>query len=168
MYYKVKNKEIVEKGILKKLLPGVMFAQALSLKDLAAKGVYPEPDKPEIDIETEMLDGVDVDSNGVLFWKVKDRILITLEEYQEMHREDTRAVIREISSIVSAVKNIYDPLRTGQVQFPSDFQALVNNILPYRTTVYDEIDNLTLETAKTYIVRGPLVEGFISQLKAFL
>lgn len=92
-----------------------------------------------------------------------------LEELKQQHRDMMPEVIREISQLASDIKNIYDPLRDKPQNIPPEFKQLVAMILPLHQRGKAEIEALsTVEEALAYVVRGPQVEGFITQLKTFL
>lgn len=102
-------------------------------------------------------------------WTIIPRVFPTIEESKAKHYQDLKDVTQEISSIVSSVKNIYDPLRKNLDNFPIEFENLVNMILPLRQQAISEIEALiTEQEAYEYAIRGQQVEGFIEQLKSFL
>lgn len=108
------------------------------------------------------------DAESRFEYEIIDKV-IDLDVEKQRHREDLEQTIREVSTIVSACKNVYDPLRTNPEAIPKGFRDLVSMILPLRQQAIDEIEALsTPEEAVNYVVRGPLVEQFINQLKAYL
>ena len=125
---------------------------------------------PSYSADTQYLGSLYWDEiNKIFSYRIVDIIFPTLEEIQANYKLEVSEIIQEVSIIVSAVKNIYDPLRTGEVSFPSDFIILVNSLNLMRTQAYLEIDSFTtIEEANNYVVRGEGIVNYISQLKSFL
>ena len=105
--------------------------------------------------------------NNWYTYQINDKV-IDVEAEKQKHYAVLSAVIDEISGIVSAVKNVYDPLRDTPENIPEDFKTLVRQVQPLRAVAISEIEALsTPEEAVTYVVRGPQVQGYIELLKSF-
>lgn len=108
------------------------------------------------------------DVNEVFTYSVED-IVFNLEDLKNGHRQVVKQVICEMSGLISSIKNIYDPFRTNPENIPEEFKNLLLQLMLLRDRADTEISGLaTIDEALNYVVRGPEIERYITQLKSFL
>jgi hypothetical protein len=158
--YLIENNRIIEEVILGK----IEDVSGYQYEDGWRDAIKPEIN-PLLQVYGEMY--FDEIADAVTF-EVIDKAIDITAEIQRHYRvvEDT---IREISGIISVVKNIYDPLRDAPENIPADFKTLVRQVQSLRQRAYDEIEALTTpEEVLNYVVRGPEVDGYINQLESYI
>lgn len=158
--YLIENNEIIKVVVLNTIEETLNYPY---------KDGWRDEKRPEYDPRLQTLGEKYYDpENDIVTFFVVD-LTIDLNEVKQRHYDDVTNTVKEISSIVSAVKNVYDPLRDTPQNIPPDFVTLVRQVQALRQRAYDEIAGLTTpEAAVSYVVRGPEVEGYINLLKSFI
>lgn len=102
-------------------------------------------------------------------WTITPRILLPVSDRQVELKEQLKDLIIEMSSIITAVKNKYDPFDEDKTLIPSEFKVFVKNIQQIRKRVESDIDTLaTEEVAARYNVYTDEATQLLTQLKSYL
>ena len=126
--------------------------------------------EPVYDQELQRLGEIYFDETKKVFtYPVIQRDFGSLEDIKNRLYRDLKELILEISQIVSAVKNIYDPMRIDNNAIPEDFKTLVSQITGVRNRVINDIEGFTtVEDTIGYKIRTQEASDFIDVLKSYL
>ena len=169
MYKNIITGEKANRERVQTLLPKVENAKSLTDAELKNLGVYEIIEVGYNHILQQINGEVFNKEEQIFYQNIEDKILPSLEELRDNKRNELTNTIQEISFIVSACKNVYDPLREDITNIPIDLRTLITQVQLLRQRGISEIKALsTQKEAIQYVIRGKEVEGSINQLKSFL
>ena len=104
----------------------------------------------------------------IFIYELED-IIYDLNEIKQRHYNDLFETLKEISSLATHCKNVYDPLGLNPENLPEALRNLILMIAGLRHRAHYEIESLdNIDDALDYVIRGPEIEGLINYLKSFL
>lgn len=102
-------------------------------------------------------------------WVVINKKLPLLEDRKNILKEQLKELTLEASTIITTIKNIYDPFDEDKSKIPEEFKTLGKTIQQVRKRVLNDIDNFTTqEEAIKYNIYTQEAEDLLTQLKSFL
>lgn len=124
---------------------------------------------PEHNSRYQRLGEIIFDESKKVFIYTLEDIEYNLEDLKAKHYSDLFETLKEVSTLATHCKNVYDPLGLNPDNLPIELRNLILMIAGLRQRAHDEIESLdNIDDALDYVIKGPEIIGLINYLKSFL
>lgn len=131
-------------------------------------GFYPVVE-PEYNTKLQRLGVLVFNENDKVFEYAIEDIDYNLDELKQGLKDELKELISEVSGIVARIKTIYNPLDLTPENIPDGFKMLVQQLVPIKTRVINDIDSLeSIEDALDFKVYSNEANQYLESLKSFL